>query len=103
MVARVVIERRVIPGKERQVLDLLKQLRIGCLDQPGYESSETLLDTQDRECIVVISNWRHPGYWREWAESPKRKSVEDQLGALLVEPEKVRVFADGVSAEYAGA
>ena len=64
MAVKVVIERRVLPGQERRVLDLLKTLRVRCLEEGGYISGETLRDSEDAHNIIVISTWFGLMDWR---------------------------------------
>ncbi len=64
MAVKVVIERKVLPGQERRVLELLRALRIRCLDEPGYITGETLRDSEDPNNLVVISTWFGLGDWR---------------------------------------
>ncbi len=103
MAVKVLIERRVLPGQERRVLDLLRALRGHCLDQPGYLSGETLRDNDDRHNIVVISSWFGLGDWRQWHASETRKQLEAQLRPLLSAPERARVLLEGLSDDLSGA
>ena len=68
MAVKVVIERKVIPGQERRVLEQLRALRIRCLDEPGYITGETLRDSEDPNNLVVISTWFGLGDWRRWTD-----------------------------------
>lgn len=102
MVAKVFIERKVRAGNERKVLELMKQLRVNCLDERGYVSGESLIDSGDSHTILVISTWWNKGMWDDWYASKKRMAVEKELEPLLQEPETVRVFMDGVPPEAAG-
>ena len=73
MAVKVIIERRVLPGQERRALELLRNLRRMCLDEPGYISGETLRDSEDAHNIIVISSWFGLMDWRHWAASEKRR------------------------------
>ena len=79
MAVKVVIERRVLPGQERNVLELLRNLRIRCLDEPGYIMGETLRDSEDAHNIVVISTWFGLGDWRRWAASSERQDYGTRI------------------------
>lgn len=103
MAVKVIIERRVLPGQERRALDLLRQLRSRCLDEPGYISGETLRDSEDPRTIVVISTWFGLGDWKRWHASPERRAFESQLRALLSGPEKVHVLLEGLTEHHSGA
>lgn len=103
MAVKVVIERRVLPGRERQVLELLRQLRIRCLDEPGYISGETLRDSEDPHNLVVISTWFGLGDWKRWSQSADRKDFETRIRQHLAAPERVRVLLEGLSEQLSGA
>lgn len=103
MAVKVVIERRVLPGQERHVLQLLRSLRIRCLDEPGYISGETLRDSEDARNIVVISNWFGLGDWRRWHASADRQAFESRIRQHLASPERVRVLLEGLTEDHSGA
>lgn len=103
MAVKVVIERRVLPGQERRVLDLLKRLRALCLEQEGYISGETLRDSEDARTIIVISTWFGLGDWRAWHSSPTRRAIESEIRTHLSAPERARVLLEGLSDTHSGA
>lgn len=103
MAVKVVIERRVLPGQERRVLELLRSLRIRCLDEPGYITGETLRDSEDAHNIVVISTWFGLGDWRRWHASPDRHDFEAKIRQHLAAPERVRVLLEGLTEHHSGA
>jgi len=103
MAVKIVIERRVLPGQERRVLEILRELRIRCLDEPGYISGETLRDSEDAHNLVVISTWFGLGDWRRWAQSDERQKFETRLRQHLAAPERVRVLLEGLTEHHSGA
>jgi len=103
MAVKVVIERRVLPGQERRVLELLRSLRIRCLDEPGYITGETLRDSEDAQNLVVISTWFGLGDWRRWSQSPDRREFETKIRQHLSAPERVRVLLEGLTEHHSGA
>ena len=103
MAVKVVIERRVLPGQERRVLELLRSLRIRCLDEPGYITGETLRDSEDPQNLVVISTWFGLGDWRRWSQSAERKDYETKIRQHLSAPERVRVLLEGLTEHHYGA
>jgi len=103
MAVKVVIERRVLPGQERRVLELLRSLRIRCLDEPGYITGETLRDSEDPQNLVVISTWFGLGDWRRWSQSAERKDYETKIRQHLSAPERVRVLLEGLTEHHSGA
>lgn len=103
MAVKVVIERRVQPGQEKRVLELLRAMRKRCLEEPGYISGETLRDSEDPHNLVVISTWFGLMDWRRWSASPERREFESQLRPYLSAPERARVLLEGLSELNAGA
>ena len=103
MAVKVIIERRVLPGQEKRVLELLRALRSQCLDQPGYISGETLRDSEDQHTLVVISSWFGLGDWRRWHASDERRALESQIRVSLSGPERVHVLLEGLSEVHSGA
>jgi len=103
MALKVVIERRVLPGHEKSLLELLRELRIRCLDEPGYITGETLRDSEDARNIVVISTWFGLGDWRRWSQSQERRDFESRIRQHLAAPERVRLLLEGLSEHHSGA
>lgn len=103
MAVKVIIERRVLPGREKRALELLRSIRARCLDEPGYITGETLRDSEDAHNIIVISTWFGLMDWRRWHASDDRRRLESELRAHLTAPERVRVLLEGLSESHSGA
>ena len=103
MAVKVLIERHVKYGHEQQVFDLLKQLRVHCLDQPGYIQGETLRDALDPSHILVISHWFGLGHWRQWESSATRQKLDGKVREHLERDPTVRVYLRGLSDDTSGA
>jgi heme-degrading monooxygenase HmoA len=100
---KVLIERRVLPGREKRALELLRRIRARCLDEPGYITGETLRDSEDPQTIIVISTWFGLMDWRRWHSSDERRAFESELRTQLAAPERVRVLLEGLSESHSGA
>ena len=92
MVIKVLITRLIQENKIREVLTLLKKLRIGAMNQPGYISGETLVNQYDPRSIMVVSIWQTVEDWNRWQESDERKANEVQFERLLREPTMYEVY-----------
>lgn len=103
MAVKIFVERHINPRERTRVVELLKQLRSRCLDEPGYISGETLRDNVDENHLLVVSTWFGLGDWRRWHASADRKQFEDAIRPLLTEPETIREFLEGMSDQIAGA
>jgi len=87
---RVIIERHVKEGAS--LSSLLRELRVAAVHQPGYVTGETLVNTEDKSIIMVISTWRSLEDWKAWETSEKRAKLYQQIEPLLVEKPRVRIF-----------
>jgi heme-degrading monooxygenase HmoA len=41
---------------------------------------------------MILSSWLSVEAWNRWAASEQRRKIEDAIGDLLVEPERVTVY-----------
>lgn len=87
---KVVIERRLKKGED--ISPLLRELRATAMHHPGYITGETLVSTEDRSNIVVLSTWQKVEQWRTWEASASRAKLYEQIQPLLVEKPKVKVY-----------
>jgi heme-degrading monooxygenase HmoA len=79
MQAKIIIKRKFIQGKQREIIALLRELRSGALQQPGYISGETLSSREDPQLLVVIGSWQDMESWIAWKENNTRKTLERML------------------------
>lgn len=86
MIAKVIIKRKVIPGKEKDFFSLLRQLRFNAMEQNGYISGETLICAEQTKKVLIISKWASLNHWNAWKEHGKRKEIDDLLSELQEEP-----------------
>jgi len=91
---RVMIERHCQPGKEKQLRDLLLELRSVGMRQHGYITGETLREAENPSVFMVISTWITLESWKAWQTSRQRLVVEEMMDSLLTETREVRVFIE---------
>jgi len=89
---RLIIERKIKPGKEREAWELLHELRSKAMRQTGYVSGETLLGYDDPLLWVAISTWLSAKAWQDWQKSPERRAMEDREKELIDAPIKITVL-----------
>jgi len=88
---RVMIERKVKAGEA--LSSLLVELRVAAITRfPGYIGGETLVNTEDRSNIIVLSTWQSVADWERWANSETRVKMYERIEPLLKEKPGVRVF-----------
>jgi heme-degrading monooxygenase HmoA len=93
---RVMIERPCQPGKEKQLRDLLLELRSAGMRQRGYITGETLREADNPSVFMVISTWITLDAWKAWQTSRQRLLIEEMMDSLLTAERKVRVFIEDV-------
>ena len=71
MTVKIVIKRTVPKDKEKDLLPLIKELRILTTRQDGYISGETLQRIDKPDETVVISTWETAEDWNRWVNSPE--------------------------------
>ena len=88
---RIMIDRKARVGEDLSVL--LVELRVAAITHfPGYVGGETLVNTEDRSNIVVLSTWRSTDDWERWANSETRTKLYERIEPLLQEKPTVRIF-----------
>lgn len=83
---KVLIKRTVPPGKEKELLALVTQLRVAASGQEGYISGETLLSASKPDEYIVISIWDSEKNWRKWLATEARIALQTQVDELLGTP-----------------
>ena len=78
MSIKIIIKRRVPKEKEKEVLPLIKELRLLTTKQEGYISGETLDRVDKPGQSLVISTWQSIEDWNNWLNSNERKKIQDQ-------------------------
>ncbi len=86
MIVKMIITRKMQPGKEHEAFELLKQIRQQAVIHKGYLTGETLINLDTPEEVIVVSVWESQEDWRAWMDSEKRKEINARLHELLVSP-----------------
>ncbi len=83
MAIKVLIKRSVPENKARDMIPLVRQLRILAINQAGYISGETLKSFDVPDTFLVISNWQSSDDWEKWLLSKERQKVQANIDSLL--------------------
>ena len=92
MAVKILIERKIKPGKEKELIEAVKELRTRAIHTPGYISGETLRSIEDPSVHLVVSTWRSLEDWNRWVNSLERKTFQQKTEAMLEEPTKVTSY-----------
>lgn len=84
---------RTIKGKQvGKIVQLLRQLRVMAMQQPGYIGGETLHAIDDPNHYLVISTWETLENWQAWYDNPERQKLQAEVDSYLESPTKMRTF-----------
>ena len=99
MNAKILIKRKFKPGKQKEIIAMLRELRSGALHQPGYVSGETLTSTEDPQTMMVISTWQDMESWYNWKRNNTRQTLEQMLETYQVDSTEYQEFKVGAFVE----
>ena len=86
MAVKILIQRKVKPGKEAQLNEIVRELRSQAMHAEGFISGETLRSIDDPSVHLVISTWKSISDWNTWLNSPKRQALQIKVNEVLAEP-----------------
>ena len=92
MSVKILIQRKVKAGKEKELNEAVRELRSKAIHAQGYISGETLSSTEDPSIHLVISTWRGIEDWNRWADSPEREAFQKKVDAILEVPTRVTSY-----------
>ena len=93
MTLKIVIRRKVPKNKEKELLPLIKELRIATTRQEGYISGETLQRIDKPGETVVVSTWEREEDWNRWVTSPERSILQEKIDALLGQQTEYEIYS----------
>ena len=80
---KVMIKRTAPSGKDKELLDLITQVRVMASGQNGYISGETLRSSDKPNEILVVSVWDREVDWKKWCADEKRQELQAKIDALI--------------------
>ncbi len=83
MAIKILIKRSVAENKAKDMIPLVRQLRILATNQPGYISGETLKSFDGPDTFLVISTWQSSDDWEKWLLSKERQKIQANIDSLL--------------------
>jgi len=93
MTVKIVIKRKVPGDREKELLPLIKELRIATTQQAGYISGETLRRIDKPGETVVISTWETVEDWNRWVNTPKRSVLQAKIDTLLGQETEYKIYS----------
>jgi heme-degrading monooxygenase HmoA len=94
MAVQVLIKRKIVKEKIKEVAKLMVELRSLARAQPGYISSESLqcIDPPGDEEYLIRSSWRSDEDWKRWLHSEERGAIQQRIDAITQEETAYKVY-----------
>jgi heme oxygenase (mycobilin-producing) len=92
MAIKVLIYRKIKPGKEKELSEAVRALRFKAMVAQGYISGETLRSVEDPSIQLVISTWKSIEDWNNWFNTRERQAFEEKIDVILEEPTKIAPY-----------
>ena len=94
MAVQVLIRRKIMETKAKDVAPLIVKLRSLATIQPGYICGETLncIDPPGRNEYLVRSTWHTGEDWKKWLYSKERTALNDQIEQLSREKAEYAIY-----------
>lgn len=93
MTVKIVIKRKVPKDKEKELLPLIKELRIATIRQASYISGETLQRIDKPGETVVVSTWETAEDWNRWVTSRERSALQAKIDNLLGRKTEYKIYS----------
>ena len=94
MAVQVLIRRKIMETKAKEVSPLIVKLRSLATIQPGYICGETLncIDPPGKKEYLVRSTWHSVDDWKKWLHSKERFAINDRIDKLSGEKAEYAIY-----------
>jgi len=94
MAVQVLVRRKVVESKVKEVATLMVELRSRARAQPGYMSSESLkcIEPRGDDEYLIRSTWQSTDQWQTWLHSEERSVIQQKIDALTGEKTDYKVY-----------
>ena len=92
MAVKILIQRKIKPGKENELAEAIREIRSEAMHARGFVSGETLRSAENSAIHLVISTWKSIEDWNNWVNTPERQAFQKRIDGILAEPAKIRTY-----------
>ncbi|MSP77944.1 MAG: hypothetical protein EXR67_00010 [Dehalococcoidia bacterium] len=90
------VERKIIPGTQEEVVELLRELRSKAVRQQGFVSGRTLVDMYSPAIVMTVTQWADIASWEAWSKNPDRLETTRRMDPYVQGRAVVRLWRDDV-------
>lgn len=94
MAVQVLIRRKLVENKVKEVASLMVELRSRARAQPGFMSSESLrcIAPQCDDEYLIRSTWQSLEHWQTWLDSEERTAIQKKIDDITGEKTEYKVY-----------
>ncbi|MBU1568369.1 MAG: antibiotic biosynthesis monooxygenase [Proteobacteria bacterium] len=96
MSIKILIKRKFKKEALPDATNILMKARSNAMGNKGYISTETLVNYNDPQSVLILSMWQSKEDWDRYRESGPRKEHEKKYAELLEGPTEYEVFRMGM-------
>ena len=96
MSVKIFIRRKFKKDGLKDANSMLIEARKNAMECKGYISTETLVNYDDPQSVVIISMWQTKQDWDNYIYSAARREREEKWAKLLEAPTEYEVFKMGM-------
>jgi len=96
MAVKIFIKRKFSSNGLKDASAMLIQARKNAMSNKGYISTETLVNHDDPQEIMVVSMWQKKEDWDAYVASPARQANEQNFAAILEADTEYQIYNMGM-------
>jgi heme-degrading monooxygenase HmoA len=96
MSVKILIKRKFKEEALKDAPAMLIKARTNAMGHKGYISTETLVNYDDPQSVLIISMWQTKEDWDRYEASAKRKEHEDKYAKIFEGSTEYEVFKMGM-------
>jgi len=96
MSVKILIKRKFRKEVLQEASDILMKARSNAMGNTGYLSTETLVNYDDPQSILIVSMWQSKEDWDRYRDSATRKEHEKKYAEVFEGPTEYEVYKLGM-------
>lgn len=96
MSVKILIKRKFKEEALKDASDMLIKARTNAMGNKGYISTETLVNYDDPQSVLIISMWQSKEDWDVYKDSETRRVHEEKYAQMFEGPTEYEIFKFGL-------
>jgi len=94
MTIKVLIRRKIVESRSKELNQLFVTLRSLASQQKGYVGGETLKRFDAPGEYLIISRWQNIDDWNRWLASKERREMQEAIDALTDSETRFEIYGN---------